>query len=157
MGILDTFLNAIGGPESVCKAMHKAYSHALLFPSRPTKKEAMLYTLHSRYLAIKTIKESEFDSIVERCNDLSELVLVCITRENPQRGGKNAVKTLMEVHNFFSQTDPKEGHGVANLLYEFLVENGICPKCHSESLFSSEGGISTMHVCKKCGWYTAKQ
>lgn len=169
MGILKWFFDKIGGPDTVCESLYKAYLRSI--NSGNDHIQSLNYCLESRYSIIKTIPKEQFDLILMECTDLGSLAFTCIVRENPLRGGDNFAVTMSKIINFFDKYDPHQADGLRNFITTltnyrkaantfnndeaFIIAYDVSIKNHvlKSLLFSNMKYINTETEKKNSSWH----
>ena len=127
MGFFKWLNENVSGPESICKTLLRAYQIYKI--SENTQRDALRKTLASRYAILKTIRPSQYEEILDECRDLGTLALACTLAEQPNLGGKNLLRTMVRIGDYFAKYSPQDAEGLAEILifirrYMEVIESG---------------------------------
>jgi hypothetical protein len=117
-GLFDRLLrNMPGSPRSVAKTMLRAYTIYKTDHPKSSKKDALRYTLETRYKIIKAMEPEKMESILSEADTLGHLVFLVVDHENPTAAHPMMMKqTVVELYEFFKKHTPEELGGLGDLM-----------------------------------------
>lgn len=117
MGLFDRLLRTMpGSPTSVAKVMLRAYASYKTDHPESSRKDALRYTIETRYRIINAMDAAKMESILSEAESLGHLVFLVVAHENPAAAHPATMKeTVLDLHGFFERHAPDEIGALNNL------------------------------------------
>ena len=110
MRLLNKLLrNMPGSPRTVAKAMLRAYTSYKRDLPESSRKDALRYTIESRYRIVKAMEPDKMESILSEAETLGHMVFLVVAHENPAAAHPMMMRrTVLDLHEFFEEHAPDE-------------------------------------------------
>jgi hypothetical protein len=117
MGLFERFLRRMpGSPTTVAKTMMRAYTIYKTDHPESGRKDALRYTLETRYRIIKAMEPIEMESILSEADSLGHLVFLVVAHENPAAAHPMMMRqTVLDLCDFFEKNAPDEIGALSSL------------------------------------------